>query len=440
MSPRLLLSLLFLAVTPCLCETTDTTCVSGYVTRLGSPSDFDLNGRHVRASEKTVQIKQPSSKAGSSPAPDQLLNLHLFDQLKACGPADSKAHDITATRIEFEPRGHRSVSGTAIIDSTLPLPAGANPSTDHMVRADGYQILITAKTRRTFEKPLRTSADIHVNVWITYEGTQQPDGTIIAETADFEKNTTSRSLDRQREQWEYDPNAIPDDAHQSGVSKAFRGNDPRQYPPHKDPAMQARVDAIGAKLVPKYQVDFPYTEETRLDVRFYLIDAPKWRDAMPLPSGIVLVPYQLVGWMQNDSQLAAFLADKVACLLEKQPVFLPATDADFAVDAAEVALVAVPVAEAVYQLVGIPLGIDAITQTYLHREQRDRVSIALMHDAGYDVMQAPIAWWLLSSKMQKDISDIPEPARAKYLYQYLGQTWANQLATTYSAPAPSAPQ
>jgi hypothetical protein len=438
MSPRLLLSFMFLAVTPCLCE--NTTCIWGYVTRLGSPTDFDLNGRPVRLSDKTVQVKRPPSKEGSSPAAGQEPNLHLLDQMKACGLFDSTTGEVTATSIEFQPPGHRHVSDTAIIDAILPLPPGANPSTDHMVRADGYPILISAKTRRYFEKPLRTAADIHVNVWITYEGTQKPDGTVIAETADFEKNTTSRSLDKQREKWEYDPNAIPDDAHQSGVSKAFRGNDPRQFPPHKDPAMQARVDAIGAKLVPKYQVDLPYTEETRLDVRFYLVDAPKWRDAMPLPSGIVLVPYQLIGWMQNDSQLAAFLADKVACLLEKQPMFLPATDADFAVDVAEIAVQAVPIAGVVDEMIGIPLGIDSAYQIHARREQRDRVSIDLMHDAGYDVMQAPIAWWLLSSKVQKDIAEIPEPSRTNYLYQYLGQTWASQLTATSPAPAPSAPQ
>jgi hypothetical protein len=91
-------------------------------------------------------------------------------------------------------------------------------------------------------------------------------------------------------------------------------------------------------------------------------------------------------------------------------------------------------------MIGIPLGIDSAYQIHARREQRDRVSIDLMHDAGYDVMQAPIAWWLLSSKVQKDIAEIPEPSRTNYLYQYLGQTWASQLTATSPAPAPSAPQ
>jgi predicted Zn-dependent protease len=204
--------------------------------------------------------------------------------------------------------------------------------------------------------------------------------------------------------------------------------------------MQARIDAIGAKLVPKYQFEFPYTEETRIDFRFYLVDAPKWRDAMPLPNGIVLVPYQLVGWMQNDSQLAAILADKVACLLEKQPMFLPATDADLAMDAAELGARVVPFVGPAEDIAGLTFGVNSLRQTHLRRQQRDRVSLALMHDAGYDVMQAPIAWWLLSSKKQKDVAEIPQPARAKYFYEVLGETWASELATTESAPATAAPQ
>jgi hypothetical protein len=418
--------------------------VTGYVTRLGSPTDFDVNGMHVLVNDRTVLVKGPSLEQESQPESTLVsstnIKFHLFEAVRVDGAVDDKTHVVRASRIKVEQPGYHMISGTAIIDAILPLPAGASPSTDCMIRADGYRILLTGKTANHFKKPLSSTSDIHVNIWINYHGALQPDGTVVADTAYFEKNTTSRSLDSRREQWEYDPNAIPDDTHQSGVSRLFRGNDPRQYPPHKDEPMQARIDAIGAKLVPKYQFEFPYTEETRIDFRFYLVDAPKWRDAMPLPNGIVLVPYQLVGWMQNDSQLAAILADKVACLLEKQPMFLPATDADLAMDAAELGARVVPFVGPAEDIAGLTFGVNSLRQTHLRRQQRDRVSLALMHDAGYDVMQAPIAWWLLSSKKQKDVAEIPQPARAKYFYEVLGETWASELATTESAPATAAPQ
>ncbi len=79
--------------------------------------------------------------------------------------------------------------------------------------------------------------------------------------------------------------------------------------------MQARVDAIGATLVAKYQRDLPDADETKINFRFQLIDNKKWHDAVALPSGIILIPHQVVERLQNDSQLATVLADNIATVL-----------------------------------------------------------------------------------------------------------------------------
>lgn len=56
-------------------------------------------------------------------------------------------------------------------------------------------------------------------------------------------------------------------------------------------------------------------------------------------------------------------------------------------------------------------------------EQSGRVSLNLLHDAGYDIYEAPKAWWLLAPKKPKDISEIKLPEHAAYLYSFLGETW-----------------
>jgi hypothetical protein len=58
-------------------------------------------------------------------------------------------------------------------------------------------------------------------------------------------------------------------------------------------------------------------------------------------------------------------------------------------------------------------------------EQSGRVSLGLLHDAGYDLQQAPIAWWLLASKPSKNLVDTKIPPRAINLYQTLGIVWKN---------------
>ena len=59
-----------------------------------------------------------------------------------------------------------------------------------------------------------------------------------------------------------------------------------------------------------------------LDLYRPLVDAPKWKDAVALPSGIILVPFTEVQRLPDDSQLAVVLADKIAWLIEGQPLIL----------------------------------------------------------------------------------------------------------------------
>jgi len=68
-------------------------------------------------------------------------------------------------------------------------------------------------------------------------------------------------------------------------------------------------------------------------------------------------------------------------------------------------------------------------------EQSGRVSLDLLHDAGYDIRQAPIAHWLLAAKKTTPIEQIPMPPRAATLYMTLGTTWRPPQAE----PAPVSP-
>ena len=68
--------------------------------------------------------------------------------------------------------------------------------------------------------------------------------------------------------------------------------------------------------------------------------------------------------------------------------------------------------------------------------QSGRVSLGLLHDAGYDITQAPIAWWLLAKSSAHDLSSIPLPPRAANLYRSLGMTWHNYSEAS-TAPLPT---
>lgn len=211
------------------------------------------------------------------------------------------------------------------------------------------------------------------------------------------------------------------------MSRAFLGIDPKKIPPYQDDAMQARVDKIGASLVPEYQRALPDTDATKLHFRFPLIQTDRFRDALALDSGIILVPKQVVERMQNDAQLAAVLADNIACVLEKQeyraqPAAKKLTASQVAGD---VGGIFVPGLGLATLAVNTKIGLTMLRHA---EEQSGRVSLGLLQDAGYDIHEAPKAWWLLAPKNPKAMLDTTMPYRSAYLYGVIGTTWRDEKA------------
>jgi predicted Zn-dependent protease len=151
--------------------------------------------------------------------------------------------------------------------------------------------------------------------------------------------------------------------------------------------VQERVDRIGNSLIPAYQRDLPADDPTKVDLRFQVVDGAKRRDAMTLSNGIVLIPEQLVVRLESDAQLAAVLADNIACALEKQD--LRAIPARRALTASDVSLWA---GGAFVPGLGLaPVVTDGVTKSQMQRhaeEQSGRVSLVLLRQAGYDITEA----------------------------------------------------
>ena len=398
---------------------TDTTvpATKGYVTRAVSPTDFDVDGFHILCDSKT-QFESTSDEKTFLAHPAR--KHYLGQPASVFGVRNNKAHTIAATKVVVTAPEEESVSGLAIIDLLLPGDK-AQPGERHL-RADGYRIQITPKTKTTFHAPLSALQDVKTNVWIKYSGIVQPDGTLVADTAEFTANIIREGEDKLRTHNEYDPGAVDPKDKQSGISKHFLGVNVKKIPPYKDPVMQARVDRIGATLIPAYQRNLPASDPTKIDFRFQLIDDFKWHDAITLPSGIILVPRQVVERMQNDSQLATVLADNIACAIEKQlyraePAYTMIAASQLASGVGGFFVPGLAVA-------GLAANHKAAKTIERHaEEQSGRISLGYLHNAGYDVREAPKAWWLLAPKKPKDIREIKLPDRAAYLYYILGQSW-----------------
>ena len=401
------LSALLLLALPA-ARATDEPTIAGFVTRVASPADFDVDGVHVLLTPATTL----QSRSGDKLTPLSSIAPFLGQFATVSGKVDRKALTIASTGVVLFAPQPFTVSGSAIIDLVPP------PSPPILrVRADGRNLQISEDI---LDHPVKlspgatapaTAADLHTNVWIDYHGQRRADGIVEIDQASFVPNQVMNSEGKLLKKSDYDPASVPDDSSQSGASKFFKGTDLKLIPPFHDDAGQARIDRIGRTLIPAFQNALRDDDPTRIHFRFQLVDEPKWHDAITMPSGVILVPRQIVERLANDSQLAAVLADNIATALEKQTW------------RQQPAARSLAVGNAAGQAAGIfipGLGLATSLATYKvgkimlsHAEQQSgRVALTLMHDAGYDLAQAPEAWWILATRpRQGAASRAPAPAR-----------------------------
>lgn len=351
---------------------------------------------------------------------------YVGEAVKIFGDVNRKKHEVDVAGMEFLPAEQPEVGGSAVIEA-IANPASASAQVrESFVRADGYRIRINSKTDLKFVPPLQRLADVRAGDWIDYAGRLNAAGVLVAFRARIGLDIIGKREEKRRAKTEFDPSVTPADK-QGRWSMAFEGIDPAKFMPVGDASMQAHINEIGNRLIPAYQRDLPDSDPQKIHFRFQLIESKWLRFPLPLASGIILVPHRLVESVQNDAQLAEILADGVAHVIEREAYSWSETAGKVRATGTAVAIAgsAVPVVG----LAGEVVMISADDETeWFPQERSGRVSLGLLYGAGYDIDQAPIAWWLLASKDPKPIAEIRLPDHAAYLYRILGETWHNPAA------------
>jgi Peptidase family M48 len=419
---------------PCLrAQDTGQSVLEGYITRAPSSSDFDVNGEHVLCANARATHELSNPDGAHPGCPTQPI--FIGESMRISGARNRRQHAFEAGQIIEVPAAMGEISGQAVIDA---IPAqNAFAAGELLVRADGYRIHIGAKTAIAWTAPLKALADVKPGDWIEYKGARNSEGTINAESVAIKPESVSRGEEKLRKKTDFDPANASQGHEQGAVSMALVGINPKGMPPHNDAAMQARVTRIGESLIPAYQRSLSDSDPARIHFRFQVVDSKVWWDALTMPSGLILVPAQVVERMQNDDQLAAVLADNIATAIESQDYRnLHAAHALTAGNAAaQIAGIFIP---------GVGLagwGATAASAAAMRtraEEQSGRVALGLMHDAGYDIRQAPLAWWLLGKKKAAPIAEIPLPTRAAYLYRMIGENWREDAMPASQASMPAA--
>lgn len=382
--------------------------VQGYVTAVQSANHFDVDGKHVETSAATTwQVMDKTALVGGDWLPQTAAQVGAY--LRVAGPTNRHTHIIYAEEISLRDDRDKKLSGIGVIDKVL--EAGPQPT----FRADGYLIRVTPATSISFNDEFKSIADIRPDTWVHYEGKRDRTGVLLATRIAF-VHVKSSSY-----------SAGPSSPSPSGPAENEDGA--IRYTPINDEALQQRIQRIGMAVVPAYQKELPDDSPSKIHFRFVATDNEKYHWENCTSNGLILVPKLVIDRLTRDDQLAAVLADGVAFNLQRQ---------------------AVRVYGEGHLLEGIqnsgyfflPVGLAAVAGSrtverkmlYTMEEQRGRVALALMSDAGYDPWQSPEAWRLLAPKhVPVDVNSLHYPENSGYLLNILSLQYSKATAPSSAA-------
>lgn len=420
------------AACACAQETEEQPKLLGFVTRVATTSDFDVNGVRITCGPETFSMEPGSQEYVSGCPADRPV---LGESVRVFGRFIKGQNTLAATKLDFKAPELKDVSGSAVIDAAPDRrPLGA-PAGSLMIRADGYRILIERATQTTWMGPIHSLGDITANTWVEYKAKARSDGVLVADSATFFPNTLMPGEEKAREKVQYDPTAAAVNGRQNALEAGIVGVDFHRIPPWTDAAMQDRVKAIGKSLIPSWQTGLSATDPAKIDFQFEAVNGNWGPYVISLPDGVVLVPHQAVERMQNDAQLAALLADGIATVLEKQQyrmrnMLRAMTIGGVASEAATF----IPVVNLAAYAGLVAFGAGGASIQVKEMSQSTRVSLDLLQDAGYDLGQAPLAWWLLGARKPKPFEDLPTPLQTVVAYHMLSTVW--RATTQTETPAP----
>jgi hypothetical protein len=389
--------------------------LEGYVTAFPSSAAFAVNGRPVIADAKTQYGEIGPHQYASTESPLR-AQMGYGRYVMIMGNDDKHRHAIVAKRIYLREDKHESVSGAGVVDRVFRL------GNDTTFRADGYLLRVTEKTKVDFTAPLKSLADVQASTLTQFSGTLDPDGVASLSEVKFLPNEARKAKgieDLEAFDLRFTP---PDYAHKTpGKVKLSLIRGWHAVP--ADERLQERINRIGMNVVPAFQKALADDDPLKIHFRFYVIDNKRYRGEMCDSGGLVMIPEQVVERLKSDDQLAAVLADGVAFNLQDQWNRIITskrltTGVMFAGDIAGAFIPGVGLATLIGGNIAESKYEKALAQ------QRARVAVGLLSDAGYDLREAPVAWQLLAPKHPvtdpaKDLPNAPYPDISGYLINVL---------------------
>jgi hypothetical protein len=242
--------------------------------------------------------------------------------------------------------------------------------------------------------PLTSLADIGPGVIMTYEGKEQPDGTVLTSKVTFVKNEQERgekNLWKQLKVKEKSANFVEGKPGELKVGSA-------KYKVLPNEEVQAYINRIGQSLIPAYQRNLPDGDPNKIPFKFVVI-MQKGFNAGAYPNGTVVVHDDDFQILENEAQLAAVLGHEIAHATQehgfRQLEHNKKRRRALAIASLFAAGMGYYAISNIVDLVNAAM-INGYGRTM--ENQADRVGLQYMTAAGYDPREAPRVWKLVTKK------------------------------------------
>jgi Zn-dependent protease with chaperone function len=341
---------------------------------------FKLNKTERKESEKLAKEQQQALRAKEKEQAKEKPEEAKPAETKVEKEDSDEADDAEAETSGQTPAGTQGSAAQAADNQPPPKPDDDDES--------------SAAEEALGAGPLTSLADIGPGVFMTYEGKEQADGTVLTSKVTFVRNELERG---EKNLWkQLKIKEKPGNFVEGKPGELKVGGTKYKVLPNQE--VQDYVNRIGQSLIPAYQRNLPDGDPNKIPFRFTVI-MQKGFNAAAYPNGVVIIHDDVFKILENEAQLAAVIGHEIAHATQEHTYRRLQHNkkrrraiAIASIFAAGLGYYAI---SNVLDLVNVAM-VNGYGRTM--ENQADRVGLQYMADAGYDLREAPRVWKLVSKK------------------------------------------
>ena len=379
--------------------------IRGFVTAVNSPTGFAIDEYKITR-DRNLPLELDKQPGAYFPATFRPEDIRIGTELEVNGDYDEASGELKAKSIKVFSYDTVEIKRTALLEK-LPSLNRDGAGWSGMIYADGQNIIVSPSTtvsmkpnheewksavaNKESETRKFNPDSLNLDTFVHYEAVRQPDGSIHANKVEFEHAEVDNVEVRM---WRrFTPTVIGPD-----FANAQPGELRMQWKTYKIiPSREAQdyIARLGTSLIPAHQKSLPDSDPLKIRFQFFLVE-DKLFNAATYPNGVVIVHSGVFDLLQNEAQLAFALSHEISHAIERH-AWQQREYFRNELLALRARGVYVPGA-----LLEGNLRASGFSSQYARslENQADRVGLAWMLAAGYDIREAPQSWKAVSEKMQ----------------------------------------